>query len=442
MQANGIAGFHYGTTQKTMKLAYRYRQSLGDDFESMQYLAIRWALVRRLRSQTEHYLAETAHWRKSDNADSSLSEIHKQLEGAAERWGEEDIRIVEQFISGEPHSTTFSEISRIGQEEVEAVKCIRFPASRQKLPRYHTGRQRRARRKDPGIDGEVVSAAFSWVSDALPISRSECRQCVWHVKDLVDVVLSCIQVDDDDDADGVPGEFDGWVFGLAARAIVAMNDEDDPASVWKPILSLNEDAHDWIGRFFWYWFSDGYQATPDTNTFFLRWSEMITFALSAAEWDPERVQSLGLDEMVFELMGYHFGMHSIAADPKCADNLAEMLPLLDASAQKWFSMPRVVNGFARSLSEPGYERILCHGVRWLYRAMPSSSDYQFWREREIESNLISALHRCWEKHDQAVCTDRDLQTAFLWLLAALSSRGNHAAMALKERLLDSIGNGS
>ncbi|QEG38234.1 nucleoside/nucleotide kinase family protein [Roseimaritima ulvae] len=437
--ATGIAGFHYGTTQKTMTLAHRYRQSLGDDFELMQYLAIRWSLVRRLRSQSEHYLAEATHWRKTDNADSSLSEMLKELEAVAERWRVEHIRIVEQFISREPHPTTFADVGHIGQEEVEAVMCIRFPSRKQQpRPKQATGRRRRTRRKDRGIDGKVVSAAFSWVSEALPISQSECRQCVSRVKDLVDVVLSCIQVDDDDDADGLPGEFDGWVFGLAARAIVAMDDKDDPASVWKPILSLNEEAHDWIGRFFWYWFSDGYQATPDTNTFFLRWSEMITFALSAAEWDPERVQSFGLDEMVFELMGYHFGMHSIAADPKCADNLAEMLPLLDAAAQKWFSMPRVVNGFARSLSEPGYERILCHGVRWLHRAMPSSSDYQFWRTHGIESNLISALHRCWEKHNQAVCTERDLQTAFLGLLTALSSRGNHAAMALRDRLLDSL----
>lgn len=172
-----------------------------------------------------------------------------------------------------------------------------------------------------------------------------------------------------------------------------------------------------------------------------RWSDMITFALSSLAslgWNPQRVQKSWLDSKVFELMGYHFGMHSIASDPTFAENPADMIPLYDAAAQKWFSMTRVVNGFARSLSEFGYDRILCHGIRWLYRAMPNSSDYQFWRAHEIESNLISALHCCWEKHGEAVCTDRDLQTAFLGLLTALSSRGNHAAMALRDRLLQSI----
>lgn len=437
--ATGIAGFHYGTTQKTMKLAHRYRHSLGRDFDLMQQLAIRWSLVRHLRSQSEHYFAESAHWKSAGDADSKLSEMSTDLEAVAEQWHEKHIRMIDRFVKGEPHPTTFADAGREGQEEVEAVIDIRFPARKQQPRRKQaTGRRRRARRKDRGIDGKVVSAAFSWLSEALPTSRSERRQCVLHVKDLVEVVLSSIQVDEDDDADGLPGEFDGWVFGLAAKAIVAMDDEDDPSSLWKPILSLSEEAHDWTGRFFWYWFSDGYQGTPDTKTFMKRWSEMITFALSSPVWDPEQVQTFGLDEMVFELMGYHFGLHSIAANPECAEDLADMIQLYDAAAQKWFSMSRVVNGFARSLSEPGYDRILCHGIRWLHRAMPHSSDYHFWREHEIESNLISALHRCWENHKESVCADRELQNAFLGFLTALSSRGNHAAMALRDRLLDTV----
>ena len=118
-----------------------------------------------------------------------------------------------------------------------------------------------------------------------------------------------------------------------------------------------------------------------------------------------------------------------------------MVQLYDSAAEKWFGMPRVANGFARCLSEPGYDQVVGHGIRWLHRAMPDSSNYRFWRQHKIESNLISALNICWERHSESVCTDRELQDAFLGLLTALSSRGNHAAMVLKERLLDSIGDG-
>lgn len=436
--ATGIAGFRYGTTRKTMTLAYRYRQSLGSDFELMQHLAIRWSLVRRLKSQSEQYLAEATRWTKTDNADSSLSEMLKGLHAIAERWREEHMRIINYFISREPHPATFADVGQVAQEEVEALMCIRFPARRQQpRPKQATEFRCRTRRKDHGIDGEVAAAAFSWVSEALLVARSECRQCVSHVKDLVDIVLSRLQVDNHDD-DEFPGEFDGWVFGLAAKAIVSMNDEDDPISVWKPILSVDVAAHEWIESFLQSWFSDGYQATPGRDRFFARWSEMITFAISAAEWNPEQTQSSMLEEMVVELMGYNFGMYSFALDRNCADNLTDMIPILDVAAQKWFSMPKVANGFAKSLSKDAYELILCDGVRWLYRALSESEQNQFWREDKIESNLISALHGCWEKHDRDVCTDRELQTAFLGLLTALSSRGNHAAMAMRERILDSI----
>jgi len=437
--ATGIAGYHYGTTQKTMKLANRYRQSLLEGFDLMQQLAIRWSLVRRLRLQSEHYLSEATSWKKTDDADPKLSEIFTALKAVAERWREEHIRIIDWFVEGKPLPTTFADVGREGSEEVEAVLDIRFPARKQQpQPEQKNQHRRRARRKDLGIDGEVVSAAFSWLGEALLVSRTERRQCVLHVKDLVEVVLSSIQIDDDDDVDGLPGEFDGWVFGLTSKAIVAMDDEDDPPSLWKPILSLTNEAHDWTKRFFWYWFSDGYSSSPDTKTFMRRWSEMITFALSSPVWDPERVQNSMLAEKVFELMGYHLGIHTIASDPAFSENLADLIPLYDAAAQKWFSLSRVVNGFARNLSETGYDRILCHGICWLHRAMPNSNDYQFWREHEIESNLISALHRCWERYHESVCLDRELQSAFLGLLTAISSRGNHAAMALRDRLLDSI----
>ena len=59
------------------------------------------------------------------------------------------------------------------------------------------------------------------------------------------MVLSSIQVTDDEDADASPETFDGWVFGLASKTIVAMGDYETPSSLWKPILSLGKQAHDW-----------------------------------------------------------------------------------------------------------------------------------------------------------------------------------------------------
>ena len=143
---------------------------------------------------------------------------------------------------------------------------------------------------------------------------------------------------------------------------------------------------------------------------------------------------------MYELLGFHFGMESVAADESFAVEIERMAPLFEAAARKWFSMSKVVTGFARSLSRPGYSRIICQGIQWLFQAMPSSDDYDFWWDREMEGNLVNALHRCLETHSETVRTNKQVQSAFLGLLTALSSRGNHSAMSLKDSLLNSIAN--
>ena len=99
--ACGVTGLDCEITQKTMKLAYRHRRSLGKDFELMQQLAIRWSLVRRLRSQCDQYLAETANWIVADDVDSASSKTHSELKTAAERWYEQHMELIDQFVAGE-----------------------------------------------------------------------------------------------------------------------------------------------------------------------------------------------------------------------------------------------------------------------------------------------------------------------------------------------------
>lgn len=443
--AFGIAGYHYGTTQKTMTLAHRLRKSLSDRFDSMLQLAIRWSFVRRLRSQSGYYLSEVERWQQADNPDAKLTEMYQQLETEAERWREEHNRIIDQFVNGETEPTTLHEAGQKGYQEVEHLANIRFPARKAGSTRSSQGssyrRHHRVRRKDLGIDCKVIHAAYAWLDVSQAESAMERRQLLGHVSELLELVLISIEtVDEGDEQESgeLPGEFDGWVFGHVSQAIAQMRDDEQPSSLWEPILSLGSHAREWIQRFFWYWFSEGFQASTDHNRFAKRWSEMLEFALASPLWDSQQNIESELDEAVFELMGYNHGLHSIAAESSFAMFIEGMIPLYEVAAQRWFRMPRVANGFARSLAEPGYDRLLCPGIRWIHRAMTEANDYEFWGEHEIESNLISALHRCWERHSESVCADRDLQSAFLGILMALASRGNHAAMALRERLLDSI----
>jgi hypothetical protein len=55
----------------------------------------------------------------------------------------------------------------------------------------------------------------------------------------------------------------------------------------------------------------------------------------------------------------------------------------------------------------------------------------------LEENLIAFLHTCWERERQRISADSAMQTAFLALLACVVSRGGHAAIALRDRVVNS-----
>lgn len=50
--------------------------------------------------------------------------------------------------------------------------------------------------------------------------------------------------------------------------------------------------------------------------------------------------------------------------------------------------------------------------------------------------LIAFLHHCWDREEEAISTTPEL-TAFLTLLTAVVSRGDSAAIALRDRVLGS-----
>jgi hypothetical protein len=108
------------------------------------------------------------------------------------------------------------------------------------------------------------------------------------------------------------------------------------------------------------------------------------------------------------------------------------------AAQRWFCLPKVVGGLARFVIKPGAAPLLPHSVRWLAEAAGTFDD-EDWRERDLEENLVVVLAACWERESRVVSGDPAVREAFLSLLTRLASRGGHAAAALRDRVLDSIG---
>jgi hypothetical protein len=365
------------------------------------------------------------------------------LEGEVERWRTEHNSLIQQFVSGEMEPISVDAARSTAVDALEQLHDIRFPSARTRSldNDRSSGGRRKLHRGASGLDTSVLQAAFARLDLQAARTPSEAGEILGIVRDLLSISLGTLPTPNDnriDELDDLPCDFDNWVFQVTSRSIVQNADVNDTDSLWRPILDLGPFGHHWVEYFFWQWFSDGVAASPSPEVFVQRWSSMIRYALASPVWSASRRRAFDLDAMVFELLGFHWGARTIAPDEKFALSIGNMSQLMSEAASRWFTMGKVAKGFAQIVIKPAFAYVLCPGIQWLAAAVTGADDDYFWRESQIESHLVEALQCCWERHHDVVAHDESLRTAFKRLLTVLSSRGSHAAMALAERVLDSI----
>ena len=207
--------------------------------------------------------------------------------------------------------------------EIEEIQAQRFPemARSRGAPcrsQRAAGRSRESLyRESLRLDSRVISSAFVWLDlrSARPDERHQWLACVHN---LLGLTLSSIpQIDDprQQEIEGLPDEFDSWVFSLLARAIPCLTAAENSRSLWQPILDLSSLAHQWIERFFWAWFTDGLHGAPSPDDFVRLWTGMIEHALASPVWAPGTNSAYNLDGMVFQLLGFDARMNKLGQNP-------------------------------------------------------------------------------------------------------------------------------
>ena len=419
--AAGAVSYHYGTTALTMLRSSECRQALGEDFDRLLTMAVRWAGLRvpyglATRSQ-EDTLTEELRARKA--------------------------ALVREFVDGQLSAALpdIRKISAIAAEETEAVHARQFPGlarMRRGPDRLREGAIEKLYPTPLRLDDHVISAAFAWLNLQSAQPGEERRKWLGLVRMFLGIVLASVPHVDDprrQEIDGLPSEFDGWVFGIVAAAIPCLTPPEDPASLWKPILDMGAPAHRWVERFFWYWFTDGLRPIQSAEQFTALWTAMIDHALSCATWQPGGNRGFNLDQMVFELLGFNSGIHTLGKTEALTSAITAMKGMFARATQKWFGMPRVTAGFLHFVIQPAAVGLMLPAIYWLAAAVPSNDPYDW--KYGLEDNLIAFMHACWDRHQQAISSDPVLREPFLALLSTLVSRGSHAAIALRDHILGS-----
>jgi hypothetical protein len=424
LSATGVIGFHYGTTARTMLSACSHREQLGDDFDRMLGLAIRWAGLR-----TPLAFARRA--------------MRARLNETDEAWNERKEALLRDFVE-QRSSVELPDIMAVNATtaaEIEAVEARLFP----EIARARGSRRRSRRRAGQSretlypdrlrLDSRVISSAFVWL-DLRSARPGERRRWLGYVRNFLDLTLGSLpQIDDprQQDIDGLPDEFHDWTFAVVACAISCLTAAEDPRALWQPILDRGAPAHEWVERFCWEWFTAGLRAARTPEEFVRLWSAMVEHALASTAWEPGPNRSYDLAGMVFELLGFDARMNKLGQNAAFTTAVAGMEGIFARAADRWFCMPKVVTGFLNFVIQPAAAGLLLPGIQWLAAVVPSFDSYD-WRHG-LEESLLSFLHVSWERQRDRISGDPTLQGPFLSLLACVISRGGHAAIALRDRVV-------
>ncbi len=420
--AASVLPFHYSATSRTLIRASQRREQLGEDFDRMLCLAVRWAGQRPALALAQRLKIDT-----------DAGDDHAGREALIEEFVER--RLPTEFPD-------ILELSAEAEREIEAVRARQFP----ELERM---RRRESSTRRPGsevetlhrgrlsVDTRVLSAAFAWL-DLTSARPDERTRWLCLVRTFLDITLGLIPRINDPRRQRIedhPDEFDAWVYGVVAGTIPSLTATEDHRTLWQPILDRGPPAHKWIERFFWEWFTVGVRAAQTPERFTAIWGAMIEHALQSPAWDPATSRSYDLDDAVFWLLGLGTRINKIGERPDFAAALCGMEGLFARVAERWFKKSKLVSGFLHWVTQPAAVGLLVAAVGWLAPVVPTFDSYD-WRDG-LEGNLIAFLRACWERKGQQISADPGLERDFRALLTTAVSRGSHAAIALRNHVVGS-----
>ena len=413
--AAGLTAFNYHTVALTMTRALRVRAKLAANFDRMMNLAIQWAGLRPLSVRT---------------TETSMDAERAQFE-------ERKSSVRQGFVEGSLPSAlpNIADVNARARADWIALHEKRFPGSSRSARFGGRTRSREVLHAETlGLDAHVMKAAFGWLDVRVATDPSDRAAWLGIIRNFLNIVLAGLPAATpfEQEIDGLPSDFDDWVFQLVARTIPCLNANERPEALWQSILERGARAHKWVERFFWHWFTDGLKASPRATEFVRLWSAMIAYALESSAWDPSTSVHYELDSIVVELLCFDQRWNALVQDENSAPLIFALRDLFAKAFQRWGMMPKVVKGFAGFAVLPGSRLLLLPGIPWVAAPTQEFSTYDW--KYGLEENVTEYMRVAWQKEGQRIANDPQLRQSFLSILTTLAARGSHAAIALRDRV--------
>lgn len=414
--AGSAMGYYYSSTRLTLEAAFRLRKRLGDEFPRLLNLTVLWAGLRRL---LEHC--------SQRRIDPGILRIHHE-------------RLFDQYVRGQLRSSMIpiDKTARIFAKILVRVERRYAPEWRRvevSSAAQDPQRDREVPRGDPGLDVEVIEAAFAFLPRLTDSADDEERsRLIDYHRQLLNIVLGMMPEleSPEQEIDGTPYEFERWVFARIADLVPQLTAGENPRSFWQPILDLGPAAHYWIEDYLQEWFTTGLRSAGDLEAFAKLWKEMVLYSFESPIWKPETLRlTYDLQNLATEIMGLGMTLQVVGGE-NFSEAIQSMAPLFEEWAKRWLAYPAVACRFAALLSTTAGTTLLSMGIKQLAGAIDHYSESD-WRPNHFDETLAEALQSCWRKAHGQMDTDLDLKRAFVGLLNVLCKRLNPEALELRRQ---------
>lgn len=229
-----------------------------------------------------------------------------------------------------------------------------------------------------------------------------------------------------------PHDYERWVLYGAASAVAHMEPDEHPETLWRPIIDVPREAHDWVETFLQALHRQALRqdAPPDGYAWTIR--AIVREAEAARDGTGEGG--------VWRRDGDHWlallGLDSYTVESWREDHapiVAELDDLYARWARDSLRRERCMKAFAHFLARPAARSIVTKGLIWVQNVMDATHT-EILNDAEVRDAVASSLIAIWSICEARVRADRDAFAAFRVILHALVERQTPLALELQRAI--------
>ena len=431
--ASLVASYKYKTVEIFFATAAKCRKELGDGFSQLQDFVFDWAKARR-RWQESEFAEErfdAASWVTEEiNAFANNQRASKRVPWAG--------LVIKPVPRPPEEPLPFSQRERPGKIRAFLRRLLGFkpgPSVQNENARQISLRRQRSKRQRgrPDFDLTVIRSAYSWLpnlGDAENAAERDAWLEFWQQALAWSLEIIRADTNEDDEIDGMPNDWDEWVFSRISSLILQLDSPQERKRLWEPILQLGGPAHYWVETFLRHWFYAGLGTDIVPKAFAPEWRKMIEFALASSKWRLHSERGFRREEMWKTLMGFE-------SEPLWTSTheqlLASVKDLYERWAQGHLHERDFAIAFANFLTTPASDEIACSGLVSL-NAANLRLDRHGSRANRLADAIGSLLASAWQRNSAQIKGDPAAFAAFKSLLKRLSESQHSVALELSDRL--------